>query len=358
LFVLLLVIAGIQAKKCSNPSVRREWGTLSRDERADWISAVKCLTTFPHDDALTPLLNTDVSFIPPVNTSSSFYDDIVYMHMDLNFVIHFTGLFLPWHRAYVLGLEKQMKEKCHYRGAQPYWDWTQDAPDFYHAHIFDSDLKSGFGGWGDPANDFQINTGGFSQDFLLAYPVPHNIRRNYTLQPFLTLPPSPPGAPVVNDNLEINTTFTKANTDYLINSFVGDFVSFQGYLEGIQGPHGGPHLILGGDMSGTCPSNALPPACIIGAKWTPDDPLFFMHHAMVDKVWYDWQNKDPKNYWAYHGGSVPAFFNVTLYPEYPNGAPPFLYLNSTVPGDGLLWQDKTIFDFMDTLSEDLCYIYE
>lgn len=144
----------------------------------------------------------------------------------------------------------------------------------------------------------------------------------------------------------------------MVNSYVGDYAGFQGYFEGPgHGAHGGPHLILGLDMSGACPGNA-PPDCAEGPKWTPSDPLFFMHHAMVDKLWYDWQRKNPKNFWAYHGGSVSAFGNFTNYDKYPSGGPPYLHFNSLLPSDGLLWHDKTIFDYMDPLSDDLCYTYE
>jgi hypothetical protein len=70
------------------------------------------------------------------------------------------------------------------------------------------------------------------------------------------------------------------------------------------------------------------------------DPIFFMHHAvrtmrfrfllylidletqMVDKVWYDWQNKHSSNFWSFEGGSIQAIANLTEYTEYPNGLPP------------------------------------
>ena len=57
---------------------------------------------------------------------------------------------------------------------------------------------------------------------------------------------------------------------------------------------------------------------------TVSEPLFWMHHAMVDKVWYDWQHASPENFWAFEGGSVQAIDNATHYSEYPNGAPPML----------------------------------
>lgn len=34
------------------------------------------------------------------------------------------------------------------------------------------------------------------------------------------------------------------------------------------------------------------------------DPLFFLHHGMVDRVWYEWQHRSPENFWAFEGGTV------------------------------------------------------
>lgn len=44
----------------------------------------QCLGNLPHDDALSPIVDPAVSHIPPVNTSGSYWDDIVYIHMDVN----------------------------------------------------------------------------------------------------------------------------------------------------------------------------------------------------------------------------------------------------------------------------------
>jgi len=147
-------------------------------------------------------------------------------------------------------------------------DLQPDAADFYHSTIFSDSTFDGVGSWGDPENDFQISTGGL-KDIILAYPVPHHIRRNFTLQPFVSGSP-PPGAAPVDPLLMINTTFTKANVDFTTNSFTGDFVAFQNYLENISGPHPGPHAILGGDMSGLCPFGLVPPACFPGMRWSPN----------------------------------------------------------------------------------------
>ena len=54
------------------------------------------------------------------------------------------------------------------------------------------------------------------------------------------------------------------------------FAPFQLALE--FGPHGAVHIAIGGDMNS--------PA-------SPTDPLFFMHHANVDRLWYQWQEGHP-----------------------------------------------------------------
>ena len=41
---------------------------------------------------------------------------------------------------------------------------------------------------------------------------------------------------------------------------------------------------------------------------------------MVDKLWYDWQNANPVNFWSFAGGSVASPGD----PLFPNGGPPFM----------------------------------
>jgi len=82
-----------------------------------------------------------------------------------------------------------------------------------------------------------------------------------------------------------------------------------------------------------------------------------MHHAMVDKVWYDWQHKNPANFWAYEGGSVQSIDTLEDYEKYPNGAPPALNFKSPLPADGL-FREMTIGDVINTTSGFLCYVYD
>jgi len=279
--------------------------------------------------------------------------------MDLNTRIHFTGMFFPWHRYFVQYFENALTQKCGYKGVTPYWDWTIDAHDVYNSPFFDNSSSSGIGGWGDPNNDYQIFTGGF-KDEIRAYPNPHHIRRNFSLFPFSNPDLQPPFAgdplaPPTPVDYMVNTTMTQTNVDYQINNFEGDFFGFQAYAESSVGIHPGAHLIIAGDMTGFCSNGAAPPDCYVGPKWTPNDPVFFLHHGMVDKIWYDWQNKSPKNKLAYGGGSVEGVTVFATFTEFPTGLPPYLGFDNEIYGDGL-W-NVTIWDVMDTTGDTLCYVY-
>ena len=102
-----------------------------------------------------------------------------------------------------------------------------DASDLYGSTFFkDSNPKSGLGGWGDPANDFQVPTGGFS-NFHTSYPSAHTLRRNFTLRPYLNS-----DSPFFPDpELMANTTFTKAEVHKMVEGFDGDYKGFQKYFE-------------------------------------------------------------------------------------------------------------------------------
>ncbi|OBZ67004.1 hypothetical protein A0H81_12820 [Grifola frondosa] len=351
IIVTLLSQSTAEANRCKTPSIRKEWRSLSALERAEWIRAVKCLTDYPHTNALTPSVNPFVSKIPPVNKSGSFYDDFVYMHMDLNTRIHGTGLFLPFHRWYVAVYETALKDKCGFKGAFRYWNWTIDSAYVHHGTIFqEADSVSGLGGWGAPAKDFSVTDGAFT-DFSISYPSPHILRRNFTLQPYFGLNAVLPIFP--NEGMDANASFTLEAITALINWTPGDFVGFQFAFEQPEDAHGGVHLILGGDLACQCPINA-PANCTPGPTWSANDKsrIISLQGRMVDKVWYDWQHKSASNFWAYKGGSVQNITNLQALHDYPNGMPPELSLNSTMPAE------VAIRDVMNTTGGSLCYVYE
>jgi tyrosinase len=57
-----------------------------------------------------------------------------------------------------------------------------------------------------------------------------------------------------------------------IKTYGGTFTGFQSLLESTV--HAGTHIAVGGNMGGAS---------------SPTDPLFWLHHAFIDKIWADWQ---------------------------------------------------------------------
>ena len=54
---------GQTSKRCTTPAVRREWRDLSKDEKADYIKAVKCLSSIPSRLGLNGSLHDDFAYI-------------------------------------------------------------------------------------------------------------------------------------------------------------------------------------------------------------------------------------------------------------------------------------------------------
>ena len=65
---------------------------------------------------------------------------------------------------------------------------------------------------------------------------------------------------------------------------------------------------------------------------------------MVDKIWYDWQNAHPENFWSFLGGSVGGHSAPGLYVEFPTGGPPFLNVSegSILNASPLIVADSTV----------------
>ncbi|CUA78419.1 tyrosinase [Rhizoctonia solani] len=262
-------------------SKRREWRTLDRSEKKAFIDAVKCLGGLPHDTNLAPTGVTPD--IPAMNTSSSYYDDFVYVHIDSNIKDHFT--------AHVKNIT--------------------------NAPVFDADPESGLGTFGTSADDqWAVKDGAFATT-VRAYPTPHTVGRNFNPRPFREQV-----FPFAFEVPELDATqpLSPESMRKIVGGSAGNYTDFAYKLDGVaaQGPHNAAHLMMGGDMR-----NLL---------WSPNDPLFYLHHAHLDCVWEKWQNRRPENAMAYGGGLTQDVDNYDLYPV---GAPPAANFSSILPTEGL-----------------------
>ena len=71
--------------------------------------------------------------------------------------------------------------------------------------------------------------------------------------------------------------FVESDTFNRFTQHTGDYYPFTRALE--FGPHGGGHNWIGGDMG--------------NIQISPNDPVFWFHHAQVDRVWAEWQQNNP-----------------------------------------------------------------
>ncbi|KAB5593120.1 hypothetical protein CTheo_3422 [Ceratobasidium theobromae] len=346
-FAVLSAYVTAADNKCTSIEVRKEWRTFTNEQRKAWIDAVNCLNKAPSSGKLKPPVNVasygDMSYlIPPVNKSGTFYDEMVYAHMNLNPVIHWTGLFLPWHRTYVHEWTNALRSKCGYKGVAPYWAWEKDSGDFRGSKIWDSDPQFGLGSFSDNvADDFTLKDGALK--ISVAYPVPHNLRRHFIPYPLGD------GSPAAV------STFTPAEIEKLLSQ--GNFLEFQGYIEKLSGMHGAIHLMMGGDMGGVCPAGTLGTKVCFSqpsATFSANEPMFHLHHANVDRLWALWQDKSDTNKKDFQGGSVQNRSSLDIYPA---GQPPWLEKTSPVPSAGM-WDERTIEQTLDTRSWPWCYTYE
>ena len=160
---------------------------------------------------------------------------------------HGSPGFFTWHRAYLMAFENALRVV----GCQvtlPYWDWSSGPTT------------------GVPAACRQatyVNRAGAT----VANPLYSGPRA---------------GGGQTNRRADIDTTaYDDLATSAQAAMSAATFASFQNQISGV---HGSVHVRTGGDM-GSVPTAAY-------------DPIFYLHHANVDRLWADWQ--------ASHPGPLPA----------------------------------------------------
>src|SRR4029434_10711863 len=63
--------------------------------------------------------------------------------------------------------------------------------------------------------------------------------------------------------------------------------TFKTFVDSLNGPHNRVHDWCFGTMS--------------DISWSSVDPLFWLHHAEIDRIWSKWQAKHPKRHPALSG---------------------------------------------------------
>ncbi|KAF8861250.1 Di-copper centre-containing protein, partial [Acephala macrosclerotiorum] len=340
----VVVAAPIEERTtCQDLAVRKEWRTLSKAERLEYIGAVKCLMALPAQTG---------DFFAGAKTR---YDDFLALHINSTDYVHFNGPFLPWHRWLLKLWEDELRNTCGYKGYQPWWDLLADntiegypaSPLFddvygmggngpYIEYVNDTavfpvttptEIPGRTGGGCVAVGPFANHTVNMGMGLDLSYN-PHCMRRDFS--PLL-----------------VSEAFSDANYEAAMASenFQELNLNIQGYSFEVSGMrlHAGLHIGVGGQVGDQADMWA-----------SPGDPIFWFIHSSLDRLWNNWQREcwnerkteimGPDTMFAYpfnFFGDIP-YTNITLDYELE-----YEHFGSNV----------RIGDIMDVEASNLCYTY-
>jgi tyrosinase len=230
-----------------------------------------------------------------------------------------------------------------------YWDWSADWAAPSKAAVWDPVL--GFGGNGSDSAD-----GNGPGKLRVADGPFRNLRPTYwngAVDPHWLSRDWLPGFPADGQPEMIGNAYGPAIMDE-VNSWTV-YERFWPALE--SSPHGAVHAGIGGgrgDMGPVSSPNGKWPLalCFFPSSFpslematcmlTVADPIFFLHHTMVDKVWWQWQQRSPSNRTFAYTGVRNDGKNATL--------------NDVLPMLGLA-PEGVVKDYMNTKGGVLCYTY-
>src|SRR5258707_1199060 len=195
---------------------------------------------------------------------------------------HAGPVFLPWHRYKMIVLEQQLQRVLGDPNfGLPYWNWGKDGEKPRNQQNSSAIWAANcMGGGGNP-----VNTGPFAfnsadpQSWRVRYEgtstggtrsTNRGLRRSFSYQP--GLPRNADLKTVVNMH-----PYDLMEWDTAANSFRN---CIEGWAPTPPAFHNCVHVWIGGDM---------------GASTSPNDPVFYLNHANVDRAWAAWQQKHGAN---------------------------------------------------------------
>lgn len=312
-----------------NLIVRPNGATLSADQKLAFTNAVLALKKKPS----------------PWIEGLSTYDTFVLWHRDafncdIN-AAHMGPAFFPWHRMYLHLFEQQLRE-VDPTVSIPYWDWTVD--NTVDSYVWQPDLM---GGDGSDDHGEAVIDGPFRKDAfeLMVFDYADTTRTPYITRDlgFGKLAPSLPTAKEVEAGLRI-PTYDAAPWDAtapIAESFRNTLEGWRDCVDTMCDPTSGlgavctgehllhnrvhlwvsgefafAHELMGHDMA----SGASTPVAqdnILGtmaSNSSPNDPVFFLHHANMDRIWGAWLARHGQVYQPESGGPVGHNIDDAMWP--------------------------------------------
>ncbi|WP_037678428.1 tyrosinase family protein [Streptomyces griseus] len=236
--------------------VRRDVGTLTGAEKRRFVNALLEVKRRGEYDAF---VRTHIEFFSPDGE-------------DGLRVAHMAPSFLPWHRRFLLDLERALR-RVDSTVTVPYWDWTRERTTT--SVPWTADLLGGNG----RRSDHQVMTGPFAHR-----EGNWTIKVGVTDEVFLTRDFGNPRHPI---DLPTKGELEQALKDPAYDVAPWDSTVTRGFRNKLEGwgsgrgsaswrNHNRVHRWVGGAMLGGASVN---------------DPVFWLHHAFVDLQWERWQRR-------------------------------------------------------------------
>jgi tyrosinase len=237
---------------------------------------------------------------------------------------HQTWFFLPWHRGYLAAFEAIVRDTIVKLGgpanwALPYWNYN----DVTNPNA--TKLPPCFG----------------VEKLPDGTPNPlYTARRYGNGGGVINMPPA-----VINLNALNEPVFTGSAAGGT-TGFGGPATLFShdgqsnGQLE--SRPHNAVHGLVGGRVTGSDPDVATNYGLMSNPDTAALDPIFWVHHANIDRLWEVWLRRDPKH-------------KNTVDPRWTTGPANRKFLMPDTKGNGYGF---TPSDMLDTLAPNLNYVYE
>lgn len=227
---------------------RRNIYSLSPDEVQRLVNAINTMrNTGEYQDFVDRHFQTMMTETPPNDPTT-----------DRN-VAHRGPAFLPWHRAYIYEFEERLRA-IDPSITLPYWPFEQETPGTL-PRVFSAGY---FGGDGNRTQNDRVTDGPFA-----SWNIVRRIARD-----------TESGQTRLPSNTDVTSLF--GNTVYSAPAYNEQSVGFVTQMEGWTGNnapwgmHNWVHGYIGGDMITMASAN---------------DPIFFLLHANMDRLWWQWQQQ-------------------------------------------------------------------
>jgi tyrosinase len=189
-------------------------------------------------------------------------------------VAHMAPTFFPWHRQFLLVFEGELRELDR-DVTIPYWDWTADNAST--SALWAADFMGGDG----RTSDGRVVTGPFAYR-TGNWPITYGVTQEKYLTRYLGRPDRPIALPT---KAELDDALSMATYDMAPWNSAPSTEGFRNRIEGwpVDESEGGylhnrVHQWVGGHMVGAA---------------SPNDPVFWLHHAFIDLIWVRWQRLHP-----------------------------------------------------------------